>query len=191
MQGYIYIYMCILVHTLVPRWVGDKNNPLSTWGNGSQTEKGRLLAQGCCLQVKRFKYVRVSFMRWRVAWKTDRLLQCLQRCRCDAIPVCPDGEKAEHEGKAVHLPADLFSYPHLWPQRVGSDPKNYGYKKAMSFLWRVSGLILREKVRNVVIHEGFKIESCSSSTLKAAGWCACVHGAVLGMSDCEGILGYI
>jgi len=60
------------------------------------------------------------------------------------------GEGAEPEGKALDLPVDLHSHPHLWSWALGSDWKNEneGQAAEMSFLSRGSGLSLRDRVRS-------------------------------------------
>lgn len=73
-------------------------------------------------------------------------LLCGVRSDVDIVSACSLEVRSDCESKAV----DLHSYPHLWPQAVGSDRKNEIQVVEMSFLGRVSG------------------QSCCSSILKGA-----------------------
>lgn len=75
-------------------------------------------------------------------------LLCGVRSDVDIVSACSLEVRSDCESKAV----DLHSYPHLWPQAVGSDQKNEIQVVEMSFLGRVSG------------------QSCCSSILKGARW---------------------
>ena len=46
----------------------------------------------------------------------------------DIVLVCYD-EAAESKGKALRLPAELCSYPHLWSQTGSDRKKDHGYKQ--------------------------------------------------------------
>lgn len=68
------------------------------------------------LAIGRWKYLRVlSTIEGRMEWKIDKMIgvaSSVIRMLCQS------------KGKAVASPSDLHSYPHLWPQALGSEVKN-------------------------------------------------------------------
>lgn len=71
-----------------------------------------------------------------------------------------NGWCALHKSEAVSLLASLHLYHSLWSWALGSDRKNATAETSggMRFLWRVTGLSIRHRVKNSIIWEGFRLE---------------------------------
>ena len=102
--------------------------------------------------MKKFKYLGILFSSkgTREREMGQRIGVVLRSLCCTVV------KRDEPEGKALNLPVNLCSYPHLWSWRVGHDRKN----EIMDTSCRngFSGVSLRDRVRSSAIWEGLRGE---------------------------------
>lgn len=91
-------------------------------------------------------------MQWGVLWSTGRGI-CSD---VSGVMVVCFGERNEPKGSIYGKP--FYSRP--WSQALGNDQKNNITDTGgwMSFLHRVSGLLIRDRVRGLVMYKGLRAE---------------------------------
>ena len=149
----------VMVDTPIQHWqsgVWYSAKGVANWGGGSPVQKRG--PESLCQKGGPESVCQLSHFSASLGKST---LRCCGGCIAFALPHRCDERRAEPQGKALDLPVNLRSYPHLrsWGMRDDQKMRLWVQAAERSFLRRVAGVSLR----NRAIHEELGLEPLGRS----------------------------